>query len=148
MDKNGQLRSFGMALQCGHSQALYSSLASDVSGIISSARNREVSLVDNRNAFKIGNRKAFKQMVIAYLCIGGLLGLGIAFYGTSWGREINEVVALSILAIYGAASLIAVFLTWRRARKGKPIRPLYPYDLLPKKLRRWTVGESDTDSDH
>ena len=105
-------------------------------------------MVGDRKVIKIGNRKAFRQMVIAYLCVGGLLGLGIAFYGTSWGREVNEVIVLSILAIYAGASLIAVFLTWRRVKKGEPFRPMYPYYLLPKKFRRWTVGESDTESDH
>lgn len=93
-----------------------------------------------------GNRKAFKQAIIAYLCIGGLLGLSLAFYCTSSGREINEIIALFILMIYAGASLIAIFLTWRRIKKEEPFRPMYLHYLLPKKYHRWMVGDSDTDS--
>lgn len=104
-------------------------------------------LGNSRESSLTGNRKAFKQAIIAYLCIGGLLGLCVAFYGTSSGREINEIIALSILAIYAGASLIAIVLTWRCIKKGEPFRPMHPHYLLPKKYRRWMVGESDTDSD-
>ncbi len=96
----------------------------------------------------IGNRKAFKQAVIAYLCIGGILGAGLAVYSTRWGREINEIIVLSILGIYAGGSLIAIFLTWQRIKKGEPFKATYLHSLLPERLRKWMISESDEDSDY
>ena len=96
----------------------------------------------------IGKRKAFKQAILAYVCAGGLLGLSVAFYGTSRGREMNEIVVISLVAIEAAASLIVLFLQWRHIKKEEPVRPIYLHYLLPRKCRRWMLGESETGLDH
>lgn len=95
----------------------------------------------------IGDRKAFIQAVLAYLCLGGLLGVGLAFYGRRWVTLADQILVFCALAIYGVASLMIAFLAWHRVIKGKPIISIQLHHLFPKRIQRWIVGESETGFD-
>ena len=94
----------------------------------------------------LGNRKAFKQALAAYLCIGGILGICLAFYGTTWDRWINTGWLIAVLAAWALGSLAAIVLAWKRIKKEEPPGPLYLHNLLPKNVRRWILGNRDLHS--
>lgn len=100
----------------------------------------------------IGNRKAFKQAAIGYLCIGIFLGVGLAFYGTTWVRWVDIGWLIGGGAIMVVGSLAATALGWRRAKVGDPIGPIYLHHLLRhlllKKDKRWMLGKDKTDASH
>ena len=95
----------------------------------------------------IGNRKAFKQAAIAYLCIGAMLCVGIAFHGAKWDGWIILGWILAVTGIWMVGSLLAIRLTWKQAKKGEAPGPIYPHDLLPNKIKKWMTGENGTGTD-
>lgn len=95
----------------------------------------------------IGNRKAFRQALIAYLCIGGSLGVCLVFYGTNWDKSINLGWIVAVIVIWAIGSLFAILFAWRRAKKGEVVGPIYLHDLFSRKVRRWILGKDDTHSD-
>jgi len=95
----------------------------------------------------IGNRKAFFLAAIAYLCIGGFIGVGVALYGANRDSWLDLACLFAAAAISGIGAQIAIFLAFRRARKGERVEIMYLHHLFPRKVRKWMVGESNRDPD-
>lgn len=81
----------------------------------------------------IGNRTAFLHAAIAYLCIGGFIGVGVVFYGANWDSRLNLICVFAAVAIFGIGALLAIFLALRRARKGERTEALYLHHLFREK---------------
>lgn len=90
----------------------------------------------------IGNRKAFASAAIGYLCIGGFIGIGVAFYGAVWDKWLDIACVLAVVVGYLVIAPIALIHAWRQASNGQPIQPIYLVHLFPQRLRRWMTGRS------
>lgn len=89
---------------------------------------------------------------IGHLCIGVFLGVGPAFYGTTWVGWIDIGWIIGVWTLLAIGSLAAIAPAWRRAKNGEPIGPIYLHhllpDLLPTKAKRWMLGKNKMVTSH
>lgn len=89
----------------------------------------------------IGDRRAWMNALVAYALIGAIIA--VSFYS----RRIESVfddgflfLAWGLLAI---GSLISLFRAWRNVARGEPMGLTRQIELLPGRLQRWVVGDTD-----